>query len=388
MAVTVWKIFENATEQYGAHLIAGERGLNRLVDWVHIVEDQETALFLRGGEVVFTAGLMNHDNHWLKDFVIKLYSMGVSAFVVNHGPHIESVPKEVIDYCNEVELPLYVIPWKTRMVDMTRCFCQKIFEDMKQQTSVASLIKNLIFHVGNREDVVTSLVRSGFSRNCFYNVLSIHIDLPMESSAYEEADKQIRKAAEYLAKAGKHHMIPFHYRTKDILIIGMRERGATDDFIRQLLEKIAKLDLMKYCSIGVGQESEGFHELDKNFTRTFRLSCLARRRKREVLYYKDSDIEKLLIAINDREVLHSYYDKTLKRLRDYDRDNDTDLTEFFKTYLDCNCKPQLVSDTLYIHRNTVSNYLHRIMDILEISELNQETLTGLYLAYRIGEILD
>lgn len=32
MAVTVWKIFENATEQYGAHLIAGERGLNRLVD--------------------------------------------------------------------------------------------------------------------------------------------------------------------------------------------------------------------------------------------------------------------------------------------------------------------------------------------------------------------
>ena len=58
MAVTVRQLFKNAEQLYRAKLIAGEEGLDNLVEWVHIVEDSEVGLFLHGGELVFTTGII------------------------------------------------------------------------------------------------------------------------------------------------------------------------------------------------------------------------------------------------------------------------------------------------------------------------------------------
>ena len=38
MAITVGKLFGNATILYQMKLLAGRKGLNNLVEWVHIIE--------------------------------------------------------------------------------------------------------------------------------------------------------------------------------------------------------------------------------------------------------------------------------------------------------------------------------------------------------------
>ena len=86
MAVNVAKLFKNATMLYNMKLVAGRKGLDNLVTWVHIIEDDDVSKFLHGDELVFTAGIKNSGDGWLLDFAKSLYEVGASAFVVNLGP--------------------------------------------------------------------------------------------------------------------------------------------------------------------------------------------------------------------------------------------------------------------------------------------------------------
>ena len=129
MAVTVSHLYKNATKLYKMKLIAGEGGLTHLVQWVHIIEDEDVSKFLHGQELVFTTGVLSKEPGQLLEFAKKLYRSDVSAFLVNLGPYIEKVPPEVVDYCNEVNMPLFVMPWETPMVDVTRDFCHRIMEN-------------------------------------------------------------------------------------------------------------------------------------------------------------------------------------------------------------------------------------------------------------------
>jgi hypothetical protein len=141
MAIMVKKLYKNGTFLYHMNLVAGRNGLTKLVQWVHIIEDCDVSAFLHGKELVFTAGILNNDKNWLLNFVHKLYEAGVSAFVVNIGPYTKEIPGEVIEYCDKVNMPLFTIPWQTRMVDMTRDFCHRIMNNDHVESSIATTIK-------------------------------------------------------------------------------------------------------------------------------------------------------------------------------------------------------------------------------------------------------
>ncbi|NLL75957.1 MAG: hypothetical protein GX235_01715 [Clostridiales bacterium] len=110
MALQIKKLYNEGMSLYKMRLIAGKGGLDNLVQWVHTIEDEEASSFLHGQELVFTAGIRNTKPNWLTDFAKRLNSVGTSAFVINLGPHIKKVPQEAIDFCNEVNMPLFTIP--------------------------------------------------------------------------------------------------------------------------------------------------------------------------------------------------------------------------------------------------------------------------------------
>ena len=44
MAITVKKLVKNVAKRYKMELVAGEKGVDNLVQWAHIVEDMDKAL--------------------------------------------------------------------------------------------------------------------------------------------------------------------------------------------------------------------------------------------------------------------------------------------------------------------------------------------------------
>ncbi len=71
MAITVGKLFGNGAITYNMKLLAGMKGLNNLVEWVHIIENDEVSQFLHGHEVVLTSGILNDNKGWLLDYAKK-----------------------------------------------------------------------------------------------------------------------------------------------------------------------------------------------------------------------------------------------------------------------------------------------------------------------------
>jgi len=200
MSITVGKLFGNGAVLYQMKLLAGQKGLNNLVEWVHIVEDDDVSKFLHGNEVVFTAGILNKNEGWLLEYTKKLYSVGTSAFVVNIGPYTKSIPEDLVKYCNDVNMPLYTIPWETRMVDVTRDICYRIMQKEQVEISIATTIKNIIFKTGDLETLILQMERYGYLRDSHFCFIVMSFE--NEKDKQEEFNmNKIKMYAERIARS-------------------------------------------------------------------------------------------------------------------------------------------------------------------------------------------
>lgn len=362
MALAVGKLYKQGAGIYHMRLLAGKSGLHRLVKWVHIVEDEEATLFLHGGELVFTAGIRSRTKeNWLLDYAKNLERAGVSAFVVNLGPHISSVPQEVIDFCEETEMPLFTIPWETRMVDMTRSFCEMILHTEEVETTMATCIKNILFQIGDANTHILQMERYGYLRNstfCFVNVV------PEEDTGADVPQLLERYGmyAEGIARNISELFIYFTYQNNLILVLV----DYSDHEIRELADQLSR-DLPRHCGgkifLGISPNHLGIMNQIPNFHRALETGRLAKRQKQEVLFYDDLDFSKVLLSVQDKSVLEDYYSKFLGKIERYDFQNGTDYLGFLKVYLENNASPGLVAKKEFIHRNTVNNTLRKIEKI-------------------------
>lgn len=384
MAITVGTLYVKGSPLYQMNLLAGHKGLDNLVQWVHIIEDSEVGNFLHGHELVFTAGIMNHDEYWLLNFTKSLVATGVSALVVNIGPYTKKVPENVISYCNEVGMPLFTIPWKTRMVDMTRDFCHRIIQNDNTETSIATTFKNLLFGTGDEFEALAQLERYGFAQEDKYCFVCISLDNEMD---FELGMEHYNFNAVKVAKSCGGRFTSFQYKRNRIIALA----GFGDEDIRNFVQGFVKASrnekTFSAIHIGVSQNLENLTRQSDNFRHACDANGLALKRGITVLYYQDLDLYKVLFAVNDKNVLKDYYQEVLGKIEAYDADNNSDLLGFLKLYLDNNCSPQIVAEKEYIHRNTVNNQLKKIEKITGLSMSDLDTRVKCNMCFCIREIL-
>lgn len=385
MAITVGKLFGNGTVLYKMKLLAGQKGLNNLVEWVHIIEDDDVSKFLHGKEVVFTAGILNQGGDWLLDYTRRLYEVGTSAFVVNIGPYTKEVPESVIHFCDEVDMPLYTIPWETRMVDITRDVCSRIIKREQVEISVGDTIKNIIFQVGDLETHVLQMERYGYQRDssfCFI-VMSFGGDGESMDTVLRN---RIRLYSEKIARSIHELHISFWYNECLVLLLVNYGNYDIENFVETFLGGWASFQ--QRVHIGISENLSGFKSQPDNFQHGLTAMGLARNTQRDKIYYSKLDIHKLLLNIRDQSLLRQYYADTLGKLEEYDRENGTELMNFLKMYLHNNGSQSMVAQKQYIHRNTVTNQLKKIEKITGINPSGLEEKLRFYLGLYISELLD
>ena len=386
MAVVVNKLYKNGTFLYKMNLIAGRSGLNNLVTWVHIIEDDTVSTFLHGNELVFTAGIMNRHPDWLLNFAQKLHEAGAGAFVVNIGPHTREVPADVIDYCNSVSMPLFTIPWETKMVDMTRDFCHRIMQNEHIESNLATTIKNIIFKVGEFDAQVQQMERYGYQKNSTFCFVSVSIR-DKDGAAHEEDKDRLAVIAERIAKNMHELFISFTYKGCLNLVLANYAGQEIEDFVRELLEQSKSAFAGRKLTVGISSNQVGFYQINTNFDEAFSALEMAGKLNETICYYDRLGIYKVLYAVGDRAVLRSFHHETIGNLESYDRENKTQLTGLLRTYLENNGSLQIVSEKLYVHRNTVTNQLKKIEKITGYNPLELEDRVRLYIGFYIQDIL-
>ncbi len=386
MAIAVSKLYRNCASLYQMQLLAGHKGLGNLVEWVHIVEDQEVSSFLHGHELIFIAGYMCHNNEWLLNFTKELYKSDTSAFVINLGPYIKSVPKEVVDFCNEVDMPLFTIPWKIRLVDVTRDFCTRIMHNESVEASVASTLKDIIFKVGDPETQIQHMERNGYKRDC--HLCFVNISLNNEDVNYStENMEKLKLFVEQIARTSQRMFISFTYQSNLIVVLSESDMYNVRKFVDDLVSLIRKKTDKFTVNIGVSSIMQGFLNQDINFENAVSSNEMAQKRKVRAAYYDELDIYKVLLAVKDKKILRNFYQEVFGKLEQYDMENGSDLMGFLHAYLENNGSPRLVSEEQFIHRNTVNNQIKKIEKITGYNILNLEEKVRFSIGFMIQDII-
>lgn len=384
MAITVGKLFGNGAVLYQMKLLAGQKGLNNLVEWVHIIENDEVSNFLHGKEVVFTSGILNNSEGWLLEYAKKLHSVGTSAFVVNIGPYTKFIPDDVVKYCNDVNMPLYTIPWETRMVDVTRDICYRIMQKEQVEASIATTIKNIIFKTGDLETLILQMERYGYLRDSHF----CFIVMSFENEEDEQKEFNINKIKMYAERIARniHELyISFSYNECLVLALVNYSNYDTDNFVSTFFNNWNESSWKVH--MGVSENKAGINMQAENFNNAYTAMTIARKKHRKVIFYDKLDIYKLLLNSKDKEVLKEYYNDTLGKLEEYDKENNTDLMEFLYMYLKNNGSQSLVAEKQYIHRNTVNNQLKKIEKITGCNPLDLDEKLKFYLGFFIKDVM-
>ncbi|MEA4816331.1 MAG: PucR family transcriptional regulator ligand-binding domain-containing protein [Lachnospiraceae bacterium] len=386
MPITVSKLYSNSRALYQMKILAGDSGLNNFVDWVHIVEDLEVSTFLHGHELIFTAGYMCKGKEWLLEFTKQLYEMKASAFIINIGPYIKSVPNEVIDFCNEVSLPLFTIPWKTRMVDMTRDFCGRIVYNQNMELTISTTIKDIIFKMGDLESQIQHMERHGFTRENYFCIVDISLD-SFKGEHESVSMEKLKLYVEKIARTRQNLFISFTYQSNLVVVLSEMEMDNVHKFVDELMNLVRIEKPGFNIHVGVSSIMQDFVNQDINLEKAIDANKMAKRKNVLVNYYDDLDIYKVLFAVKDKKVLNEFYQSMLGKLEQYDMENGTDLIGFLESYLENNGSPQLVAEQHFVHRNTVNNQIKKIEKITGYNLLNLDEKLKCKVCFLIKDIL-
>lgn len=104
-----------------AQVIAGERGLDRRIRWVHILEVENFETMIHGDELILSTGIgLKKDALSPTTFLEKLIKLNASCLCIEIGEYFTSIPQEMINIANKHHFPLIIFPAKVRFVDITQ----------------------------------------------------------------------------------------------------------------------------------------------------------------------------------------------------------------------------------------------------------------------------
>jgi PucR family transcriptional regulator, purine catabolism regulatory protein len=99
--------------------VAGERGIDRAVRWVHISEIVDPTPWLSGGELLLTTGLQLERPELQREYVARLDGHGLSGLGLGTGFAHETVPEAMAQAADELAFPLFEVPYEVPFIAVT-----------------------------------------------------------------------------------------------------------------------------------------------------------------------------------------------------------------------------------------------------------------------------
>ena len=349
MAVELSRLIEKVSHM-DITLLAGEKGLSNIVSWVHMIETQEASTFLEGGEIAFTTGIGLNNSLSILELVENIWEHHAAGVVLNIGPFLESIPQEVIDFGNAHDFPIFSVPWKIHIAEIMRIFSFAITKSDQASLEISAAFKNAIFFPQQEELYVVPLSQRGFHVNWNYYVCVIKLVQKNDQTVPSKRLETVCGDVDNFLRHRKFKKYAFCYNEHQLLaVLGNYAGENLALFLENLKEQL------NICLL----ENENYY----------------------------MGIYKLLMGIEDRDILTEYYEKTILPIDEYDTKNNSDLCKVLRCYLKNNGSVKDTADELYVHRNTINYKLNKVSEILNLSLSSLDTRLQLSLGLMLQDML-
>ncbi len=255
------------------------------------------------------------------------HRQGACGLVVNCGPYLAEMPAALLAFCNENQFPLMDIPWKTRLVDITRDFCNQIIRSEKEAEDIGTIFKNLMYYPEELPKYLPALESHNFDLNGTYRIVGAKFGCTPEQLA-----DRLRQLRLMVSRRLSHVQAAF-FESKECLF------AVLENLEPEELHRVLERFQTEMSGAGSGMrlaagEAVPLRELSSDSGEPPRC-CGWRKEDRSPLYYDELSTEKLLISVSDTRVLEEYRRAVLGRLESYDHENGTHFVEILERYLFC-----------------------------------------------------
>lgn len=164
-----------------AILIAGEKGINNEIKFANIMETPEVAKFMKGGEFLISAGFaLQEDEESCRRMITDFADKKISAFGINVGRYLQTIPVAMIEECNKRNLPLIILPKNTPYMDImvpvwNRTINQRLESSTEQKDFYNALLDVILSEkgfVGISNTLSLLIGNPVFLTDSSYNLLS------------------------------------------------------------------------------------------------------------------------------------------------------------------------------------------------------------------------
>ncbi len=386
MSITLKDLYSESKDKYNLKLLTDTSTLDNVVSWFHFMEDESTIDFIRGNEIIVTTGLGSKNEKWLDDLIKGLIEKHASGLIVNIGQYILTIPEHTIQLCNENNFPLFTIPWKIHLVDIMQDYCNRIIKAEHSKSNVCAAFFNAIFSPSQKDSYVPCLKQTGYNLNGSFMILSIGLNKLLFKKTNEIKLKNFIMRLENKLNSQSIKYSILVENTEFNIILNFIDNSTSQHHMQNLLAD----DLINYSEIkciGISSLVTSIENLSKAYTEAChsKLECI--KENKTIIYYDDMGIDKLLLNINNTDILKNLYNKYLGPLNEYDMLHNTDYENILKIYLKNNCSIQAVSKKTYTHRNTINYRIKKIKEIINSQLDDSEEIFNFLLAFHIKDIL-
>ncbi|NTV89592.1 MAG: PucR family transcriptional regulator [Clostridiales bacterium] len=405
MAMTCRELLKLASLK-NARLAAGSDGLDKNIRWIYVAEGiedpRQISNWLYGGELVFITGFgIKNNTALLVEFVESINTKKVSGLVINIGPYIPSIPSEIIALADRLALPVFELPWESKLIDITHEVCLSIIQKEQEEKSVSNLIETILFSDIPLDDNIIGRASfygydlKGPCRVMIMNFNNIASYL-RKKNIFE--DKKILDMKASMKKSIQEVVFKFNKKTllmlrSDSLILLMNVQSTSSSDINGMADAVRELIAKKYPGLtfilGIGNTYQELSYMKKSFSEAEYSLKVAKLGTpgNSVYFYTDLGIYSLLYSIKDQQVLNNFMVETLGPLIEHDKVSSNQLIQTLEAFLRESGNITITSEKLFIHKNTLKYRIQKIEEITGFSLKDMQDCFKLQLALMIAGII-
>jgi len=367
-------------------LVAGKNGLNKTdIFWCSSLEECEFEKKYTN-QIILTTGINLKDPSELLIMAENLVSVSARAFFVLIGKHIKKIPPELEDFCNKNELPLFAVSSDIFISDVIRELAHVLIHNEKRQLNIEEIMQSITFSTENLSTQVSKLSVYNISESSYFCPIIIKLDNDNISDP-NMVIKGIKLCCEKAVERSSGQAVTFLYNRLLVVIFIYDEKDAINTFIKTLTYNLpSSCYYESKIHICIGKLNDTIYNLSANFKKLLPMMNVSVKYDIPIIHYNDMKMYKYITELSDIDVLMKIYNESVGKLVRYDSENNTDLTNYITTYIQCNANVQLCAEKLFVHRNTVNNQLHKIDDITGINPLTLEGKLMFFMAIKISDL--
>ena len=383
MAIRFWEIYEETKEKYKLRILAGKNGMDNVIGWVHMLEDETIINRFSGEELAVTTGLKARIDGWLLHLVASMKKAESAGIIINTGMYLKQVPRDVIDWCEAHNFPLLEMPWEISITELTQDYCMRIMQQVRKEEQYGIMFERLL----KGKDVPDDFLEEIGIRYHLDGTFRLFYMQPQytaeEKILFRQAALKLENVFGLWQNGTKIRYPYFLMDVKEYYVLAVNDfpEESVAELTSQIRTIFSYFFERKQLCLGIGPECHGIRNLSRALGRARIAAQMALRMVKDVVDFDQMGFFGILFSSDDPEILKDYADRLLGPLEEYDRLHHSGsgetigYVETLRSYIANDRSLIGVSRDTYTHRNTVN---YRIQNIKRLLDNELKTTADLF----------